>query len=745
MAFDDFPAHPTQYFLGEVPLWYTKIDYPVLRRGVQPVEVTFFQPTDAYAELRQLVGNDPVTLRVVESDRGGGRRETEIKGLIVKDVQFMAFNRVDGCRVILSDIRELIDLEGPWVHDINLLENGVLVPGTFSPAAAGEDATGRAHTLLSFWTEVLQSEAPFESNMSGTAFAQLDADLLIPYDSYRSGGLRSEVLQQLLEYWQYDLALSVDGEFYLASRDGSDFGAIQQLGEGDWEWADEEPNFVYPANPHLRAKKYIVPFYERHTMQAWHHLFYFFSETDASAQDPRPALFLRQVYPGMNEFWELEELFAVFGLAEPTDQQLEDATTRFTNYLMDGTVLDRTRWMERYEAANGVTQGSREWDDEQDRLLALIDAIKKGARRMFQLVSEPAVAPSIAAELGGTWLDVELGRMRPDGTKVAARTFGPAGAVFERIEPRVLRDFTNEEFVAGYMPVARNLRGGVTFRDGKVAKVTWDEVTGEGFDDRGNLIDLPWRLGSANPITPSWQDKEARIIRLGALREHVGEHAVIYMGTMSEIPGSEDYNFTAGGGTKEQREAIQEAGLDDIAVPEALRNGIVWEQGYPFYIFVTAKRNFPQSLEKFWTVEVDGFEDAEQDEIVMLPDDHVEMRRNFVDVTGVMGADYEPLEDNLGKPMNEVQVDAQAERRVRTIKSIASMPAPTQHTFYNPQQLRLMRLRGPLDQVVLRIRGVRVECEVSIGARGEEAIRRMEAELQRNRMRTEFYGKVATR
>lgn len=751
MSFESWPVHPTQYFLEEVALYLCNFSLPVIRRGTTPHHAAFYQPGHMYNELVHLQHHWPVTLRVVEANRAGKRRETSFGGLVVRSVTWL-HDGVDGCRVELSDLRELIDSEA-WLYDINLVHNGRLVPETAQgrPTQGGKTTSGsdvlRPHTVHSFLRDLEFKRPPFDGALDGGWDEQLSkaeagepGGEMIPFQTHGQGR-RSEMLQKLLEQWGYDLAMTVGGKFYIAGRhvpaSGPDPG-LAQLQQLDMEWVDYEPQLTQPGRDFLRAKRYRMPFWEVHTFQVWYNQP---APGQASAGDGgalHPGLILEQCYQSLDDYWDLNGLLRAHGLEadlERTSAEYRAFQRFFMRKYLRGTIAARD------SALQSLSQQAR---------ASIVRAVQSCERRMFMMI--PDLVGSRAGF--GDWLDMKLGRQRPDGTVIPTRAVGTWTLVYNAANaheaaikgkrfPELAKVFDGAEVLEGGQvvdpPNPYIGEGGVTLDN------IWDAL-----DNPNSRIahmmrlrrDFIIRLAYSCPMFPTFVNSQAQVIRLDPDERALNEVGQAVMGEFDQAPGYALDAYKSDGKKKQMMDELLQ-GLEQHLKAEG-REDFDWNPDYNFFILVTGRRNFPQGEGRYWWEEREGFPDAPQDVITLLPDDRVQMRRNFVDRERRLPP-WDPDKDGWGRPLNLQEVKAQADRKIAYIRTLASQPLPVNHRFLNVNACNWIRARGALDGVTLHVNGRRVECEVHTAARADDMQRRLEAELQRARAIAEFGGKIMKR
>lgn len=763
MAFSDFPYYPTQYKLGDVWLYLCNFDYPLLRRGVKPVSTVMYQPGDMAEELETLVDNGPTTLTVIDSDRDGNRRETVIRGIIVESVRWL-HDGLDGCEVVLTDLRSLIDT-APWVNDINLVVFGQIVPGT--GRSVSDLIPGGASNLFVYLRDHLFKTYPFEGNLSNDWFEALNGYEIIPFDSHLSGDSRSQVLQKLLEQWSLDLGLAIDGTFYIAPRlldDDNDPG-VEQLKSLDMEWAAPGPTFGRKSKTFLRARKYRMPFWEMHNLQVWYGD-PVFNPKDTSSQDnalraKSSGMILTEAYKGFEDYFTIDGLLTAFGI-EYTVPELKHIKAVFHRTGLRGSILS----IHPRDAASLQDRSERQ------RRIAAGKAIVDSERRLYQMRRDPDLAFT-AHKSGqggpGAWLDIELGRQRPDGTVVATRPHGfwtllynkpeIAGDAFNGPKPSNTQVFEEDTVIIG-----RVFDDNGIVIDGKILepdvaewdpdRETWDEAKRRLEDNPFDPPKAPyrWTLGHACPFTVRWDNPKAMVVRLERDERDLGELG-------RAIMGRPDQQFIMSGPAMlgevipylriERDMAADKAALSEDQLRGLQLDGYIsqedltWFREYSFFIIVTARRNVPNDETKFWMEIRDGFDDAPIEEITLLPNDRVFMRRQYADRTG--RTEFETEEDGYGKPMNPKEVSNEADRRAAYIMALANEPDPVNARFYNLNAVNNIKLAGSLDSVTLHVRGPKIECELQTGPRADDAARRVEADLQRSRMMAEYQGKMAKR
>lgn len=759
-SFDLFPYYPTRYQLGDVWLFLCNFDYPLLRRGVEPVEIVIYQPGSMAEELEPLVDQSPIAMTILDGDREGNRRETVVQGIIVKEVEHL-HDGLDGCRVTITDIRELIDTL-PWVNDINLVVYGRLTPETSFQSALG-GGVNRSHSLFTYLRDHLFQDRPFEGNLTDDWFAELDGREFIPFDSHLSGGSRSEVLQKLLEQWSFDLGLGLDGKFYIAGRllddDGTD-PAIEQIQALDMEFAAPGPVFGRRSKRYLRARSYIVPFWEEHNLQVW------FGDpliddkstgTGAGGFRARSSgMILVNAYKGFEDYFTLEGLLVAAGI-DSTRSDRNGIQGLFHRTGLRGTIL----------SIHPNDIGKEGFGEDRQRKIVVGRAVIDSERRLYQLRRDPNFKENSFGGGGpGEWLDIRLGRQRPDGTIVPTRPHGFWTLLFNK--PEVvghMRAGKPGEGMTGELGSATVIIGRVfddkgVVIDGKILEPdlrTWDPASEEPPGPDEDPFGPPkapyrWTLGHACPFTVRWDNRQAGVVRLEKDERDIGELGRAIMGRPDQQHILAGPEFL--GEIIPQLRITRRISGDKKVIADDLLEGLqldgynsqedlTWFRAYSFFILVVARRNSPNDESKFWKEVVDGFDDAPIDEIMLLPNDRVRMLRQYADQQGREG--FEAEEDGFGKPQNPEEVREEAERRVAYIMELANEPDPVTARFFNIKACEELRLTGSLDSVTLHVRGFQVECELQTGSRADDKARRLEADLQRNKIQAEYLGKIAKR
>lgn len=753
MGFSEFPNYPTRYRLGLTWLYLTNWDYPVLRRGTKAVETIFYQPSDMYEELEPLVDAGETTLTIFDADRDGNMRETVIGGLIVKKVRWL-HDGIDGCQVIISDVRDLIDND-PWPYDVNLLVYGQIVPNT---AAVGSVVSGIPQSLFDLFSKKLFETAPFKGRMADGWQLVLKGKHVVPFDSKLTGGTRSEVLQKLLEQWSLDFALDTDGKFYIADRviDAAGDRGVEQLKGLDMEWEAPGPVFGRRAKTFLRAKKYRMPFYEDHNLQIW----YGDPPADDGETSSGPAvkqsgMILQPAYKALGDYFSLGGLLAAAGIdASVTDRNAIRGA--FLRTSMRGTILS----VHSKDVDTIDSSGNKSFSEQRQIRIAIAKAVVDSERRLFQLRRDPSLG-SLSRDRGGPgdWLDIKLNRIRPDGTVAPTRVYGFWTLLYN--EPEIVHQ---PKMTAAQIYIGRVFDDKGIVIDGKIKDpeiLKWDPEREDFAGFKKRTEDDPfgepaapyrWRLGHACPFTVRWDDDKSNVVRLEKDERDLGELGRAVMGRPDQqyvLKGPELFGqviplLRISRRVDPDKNKLSEDNLKDLGLQGQMAvEDLTWFREYSFFIVVNARRNLPNDESKFHIEEIDGFADAPIEEITLLPDDRVTMRRQYADRTGNEG--FEAVEDGYGKRMNPKQVKEEAERKVAYVMAAASEPEPVKANFFNINAVKNLKLTGSLDSVILRIRGMRVECELQTGTRVDDNARLIESNLQRQRQMAEYAGKIAKR
>ncbi|MCC7510215.1 MAG: hypothetical protein IT464_12720 [Planctomycetes bacterium] len=733
----DFAISPTQYYLGDnYAMWYCNFSYPLLRRGVKPVAVTLYQPGESFDELTALKDAGETRLTVWEADRNGSSRTTESKGLLIDDVVYQ-HDGIDGCMVVLTDIRSLIDTD-PFYYDVNLVDKGGIVRG-FGPAGSTDPNNPERMTLTA--ASKLFSGRPFAGRLAPDFFAPFNAAIPM-LDGHLTGGTRSDMIQKLLETLALDLVLGLDGLWYVSDRNESPTAGIDQLAALDMEWANREPDFTRLQKPFLRARKYRVPCFQDHTLQ----VFYGDPATERpgtvtpDAIGKASGMALAQAYPALGDYWDMRGLLLAAGLTWSAAD--EDLIRRYyRRKYMRGTAISSHGVTDETERAGRVMTGK---------------AVQAGERKIFVLVADPALPDSEPLGGGpGAWLNIELGRLRPGGEIVPTRPQGMWSLVLE--QPEIRRGADGRVRVV----VGRVFRSNSFVENGKIvadedpyladlgASLGTDEAARAPLSKRYKFNTHRFSFGNDVPLSVEWQQRQAGVIRLKQDTAELQNLGEAVMGVPASVATNDfllgEYFGITSFYTTPADKAVMEDLLRQAGVTASkFSEDIAWRLPFTFCVFVTARQNTPNDERKFWFIEVPGFDDAPVDVITLLPDDRLPLRRTWADRTG-RNEYHRPEADGFGKPLNLQEVRAHASRRVSYIRKLATEPEPVNARFYNIKACEQLKLTGRLDQVILHVAGPVVECELQTGARARDEARRYEAEMQKARAIVEFAGKTVAR
>lgn len=724
---------PTQYWLGDVALAYTRIKWVLAYRGTQYIPVVFYQPTSMYEELsalpRDVAG---VTLKVSYQGKDGAS-VTEIKGVqIVKIEKVATSEEPDGCRVTIADRRFRLQAE-IMPQNWNMLYQGRYLRGSALGAVDPYDVENALRDLI-------LEEAPFDGHTRGDwdDFAHESpfpaSGPTIPDDQAYGGQPLASGLQKVMDWWGFDLLVDTDGEFYFDTRyakpgaEDEGLNIIKQYYD-NFEWIDTAPDVSNAVKNGLLPKKIKVPFQERHTLQVPYEnpVPESFKKTEVLGQPRRglssfAELKLIPVYQTLGRFFDYENLGIMYGV-----KLSQKPRKNFMSSTMEGTEL--------YHGV-GTKAGV---ERQKDFTLSLI--IQASERTHYAIVNG-GKDPSLAA----AWSDFALGAVGPDGTVEPRGAIGDWTEFYDKLPERD-RLFTNRA-PAGTHVARLAIVKTHTFKDiFRQTKEVKDRIEAAGYPTTEGRP--KWSktrtMAEAAPFNVSWAAKESGVIALSLdkLAAEPGSEAI--MGTPVTVKTLLDNSGTLAGINK-----LYRAMKADVVNS---REALVFNTDYKMWIYVTATRNFPNTEDKYWIETIDGDPDGDLDEMTLDVDPRYFAYRDFVNHTQAPGLAKHLHEearpnsangfDGYGKILNRATIEARAKARAELTLAALKEPAAWSHEFLNINVItsEIKKLTGAIDSVLLDINGKVVKGEITMGRRSSDINRREESIMRAIRQTKKLGGK----
>ena len=744
----------TQYFLGEVPLAYTRIKWPMLYRGTAYVPVVFWQPTFMYEKLKDLTkGEDGVTLTVRCQGKAEGAYQESIQGVQVIKVEKIARKgRADGCRVEIADRRWRLQ--------------GEIMGQSWSMIYQGRflDDTAKSRTKPYRLDEALQrhifNEYPFKGHLRADWKDPIkprgDFDFLIPNDLLFAGQPMVPTLQKLLEAWGIDLSVDLDGDFYLANRLGgktSDPGLAEINGKFDqFEWVDTDPEvrgFRQKKDARL-PKVFKIPFWERHTLQVPHGEF---DSLGRQTTNPMPidehGLALIEAYKGLGRFWSYEKLLLVYNKSPALigDQPRQ----KFMQPNLKGTPL--------YVAERGIDQ------DEREIRFTLAMSIQESVRKYYAIIDREDESQKVA------WTEFALGAISGDGVVQPRDAVGDWTELFDKVvKPTLAQAQTDEKYVqimdgAIPMPIVDVHTKNSTFRGS--ARLNPADFLGTIKKAGQRFIGLIWPKISitrdqaeAAPFNVGWAAKDIGVIQLELDRRRVKPGSDAIIGIPQSLPEINAPNPAAtekardNDAVRERRKAVFDAKYRRLGLRvRQLRQDMIYPIDYKFFIYVVATRQVPNNRDKFWVETINGFATGDLEEMWLDADPRMHAYRDFVDYSKTGRPELSTIEllrpngnDLLGKILNRREVRRRAQARADLMILKLAEPHSWSHKFLNfPLVRQIAKLKGAIDTITLDIAGMVVKGELSTGTRANTAAVVEESTMRSVRQVQEMGGKKLAR
>lgn len=726
----------TEYWLGSVPLAYTRIKWPMAYRGTQHVPCVFYQPTEMFDLIDALPRNEAgVTLKVICQGENGPY-EQQIKGVQIVSVEkLVERDEADGCRVIIADRRWRLEeeiMQQSW----SLLYQGQYLEGTAK-------SLRKAYRLDVALQEHLIGQYPFAGYMANgwdTAIKPRgDFNYLVPNDLLYAGKPMAPTLQKLLEWWGVDLSVDIDGNFYLATRlsgpTGDDDGLeiVKQYFK-EWEWIDTEPEVNKKRSDGRLPKKIKIPFWERHTLQVPYGNIVDTKKPSTGGGGgggdvPKPPhdLELVPAYKVGGRFLNYENLQTAYGVSL-TDKPREF----FLSPTMIGTKL--------YHGAVDST------DIEQGKKFTLTQIIAESERVYYGIVHTKNNTQKSA------WTDFALGVVSGDGVIQPRDAIGNWTELYEKINPKP--GIVTGNVLIENVPIARVH----TFLDQYDAQGKLKDTFEPFVDKPISLADLgldrpAWEqkrsLAEAAPFNVTWAAKEVGIIKLSLDKRRAKPGSDAIIGTPESV------GFI---GTRVNlREKLQKSYKQKYKAlnlkMQQHRDDMIFPVDYSMWIYVAATRNFPNNKDKFWVETVDGVQDGDVEEMWLEADMRTFAYRDFVNKTPAVGLQNHTEEkkrpngnDGYGKVLNRGELKRTAQMRGDLALMALLEPAAWTHEFLNFTVVaKFKKMKGAMDSIVLDINGKVVKAELAMGTRSNDQARRQEAMSRAIRQVQEIAGKKLER
>lgn len=711
---------PTYIDLGGVVLGKCAFNLPVHVRGTAYPEWKITQNGTRLADFEKLreaqkADGFPGHVMTLKSRSAKGPRERKKGGIFITNIVREHMGQ-GGLTITLSDPRWLLK-DAIFPLDFNLMHRGKYLAET----ANGTDFPISLHAAL----RKLQDFRPLFGRMALEWDLQLPTGLLVPDNQKLSGKGMAKGLQALLETWAFDLDVTNDGKFYFPGRICENGEAVQQglIAKGE--------TFIWKRKPARKRvalgvpRTVYVPFEEMHTLQA-PILGGLFGETAGSLEisadggaSKALGVYFRQVYKALGTFFELPDMllanqFKADDLHDRTDRPTEkNVSHQFMHTFMQGTPADPTQYTSK---------------DDRNRATNVLVSIQESHRNYFALfyVSGNGQGPM--------WLDVELGKQTPTGEIRPAHAEGDYTEILGELKDEdvrgewgaVLREWPDRWALAQFQLV-REHRGQVTDPDKVKDK---DEV-----NRRAKLV-------PTMPLFVDWKHKAGGVIQLieddkltpGTSRAIIG---------LPKPGGIPSLNVALPGtkyGDKVFKEILAKA---NVKVSLSLED-LEMDSEYVGWVYITAKRNFPNGLGKYWWLKLQGDPNGDIEYAILEPDATVFARRNFVDYADTKStnnqkvtkpgdrAEFGPFQDGLGPLMNRDELDAVALRKRDAYMAVVNnQSAPGEEDFFNYAALdENFYIGGDVDGAYIKVSEDVIMGTIVFGPRANDRVKYEESLLR---------------
>lgn len=713
------------YWVNGLPLWKTRLYWPALYRGCQYVECKIWQPADNFRWLKTLPRSEEgVTLLIKSATADGSRRQQLFKGVQVVDVIEHKPKGIDGCQLILADRR--------WRLQFYIMGEN------WSLKYQGNYLAGTAKTKLTPYTlkeamEIITSQAPFAGYMRkgwSSAFNRVPG-AYIPDDLLYSGQNLTKMLEKILDYWGFDLSVDEDGNFYFADRGVSATGdpgiAKIRAAYNALEWVRDYPSLNPARVRGDKPKKFYIYFFEDHNLAVPYLPDPDARSTGIGSPGTAHGLVLRAAYKSLQGYYLWADLLEAWGFDFDTIG-LEPRRLLHSPHWY-GTQL----WLD-----EKVTQAERE------RRFAIYMAVQECERAIYAIVHEDLERKA------GAWTDMELGVRDASGILFARKAVGDWSELYDEITPP-----------AKAFDVSGGLgRLWVTKADIPLVEIHSSSIVvtgkavppvgGSPFEKAGQKQRLSEHrdLADAAPFTVDWKQQSNGIIELGLDKRRVKPGSDALIGTPQEpVPLLSIDRPNGPGNIGKVKDKLYQKYLqnENLRVRQK-REDLRWNMNYQFWIFVNARRQIPNSRDKFWREEVSAFGDGTIEYMELEADTRITCQRDWVDyitpdIDGTVEKSRPNGPDRLGKCLNRPQLRAEAFRRARLEIIRMTEPNAWSHEFLAYDKIPSLTLEGSLDSVMIKCDGWLIRGELAVGRRSSDMAQRDEATMRAATQIADMAGK----